>query len=98
VLPYAFDTNDMRFSPGGGFIQARDFSDYVIAAFDRLHAEGEQAARILSIGLHLRIIGRPARIAGLETVLAHIAATPDVWIAPRRDIAQVWADHHGGAP
>lgn len=97
VLPYAFDTNDMRFSPGGGFIQARDFSDYVIAAFDRLHSEGATAARLLSIGLHLRIIGRPARISGLETMLAHIAATPDVWIAPRREIAQVWADHYGGA-
>jgi len=97
VLPYAFDTNDMRFSPGGGFIQARDFSDYVIAAFDRLYAEGATAARMLSIGLHLRIIGRPARIGGLETVLAHIAATPDVWIAPRREIAQLWAARHGGA-
>ena len=97
VLPYAFDTNDMRFSPGGGFIQARDFSDYVIAAFDQLYAEGATAARMLSIGLHLRIIGRPARIGGLETALAHIAATPDVWIAPRRDIARVWAKHHGRA-
>lgn len=97
VLPYAFDTNDMRFSPGGGFIQARDFSDYVIAAFDRLYAEGVTAARMLSIGLHLRIIGRPARIGGLETVLAHIAEKPSVWIAPRRDIARVWAEHHGAA-
>lgn len=96
VLPYAFDTNDMRFSPGGAFVQARDFSDYVIAAFDRLYAEGAQAARMLSVGLHLRIIGRPARIAGLEAVLAHVAAIPDVWIAPRRDIARVWAETRGG--
>jgi peptidoglycan/xylan/chitin deacetylase (PgdA/CDA1 family) len=95
VLPYAFDTNDMRFSPGGGFIQARDFSDYVISGFERLHAEGAHAARMMSIGLHLRIIGRPARIGGLETVLSHIAATPGVWIAPRREIARVWAEHHG---
>lgn len=96
VLPYAFDTNDMRFSPGGGFVQARDFSDYVTAGFDRLYAEGVRAARMMSIGLHPRIIGRPARIAGLEDVLAHITAHPDVWIAPRRDIAQVWARAHGG--
>lgn len=95
VLPYAFDTNDMRFSPGGGFVQARDFSDYVIAGFDRLYAEGATAARMMSIGLHLRIIGRPARIGGLETVLAHIAATPSVWIARRRDIARHWAEQHG---
>lgn len=94
VLPYAFDTNDMRFSPGGGFVQARDFSDYVIAGFDRLYAEGATAARMMSIGLHLRIIGRPARIGGLETVLAHIAATPSVWIARRRDIARHWAEQH----
>ena len=98
VLPYAFDTNDMRFSPGGGFVQAREFSEYVIAAFDRLYAEGATAARMLSVGLHLRIIGRPARIGGLDAVLAHVAATPAVWIAPRRDIARVWADHHGAAP
>jgi len=97
VLPYAFDTNDMRFSPGGGFVQGRDFSDYVIAGFDRLYGEGAKAARMISIGLHTRIIGRPARIGALETVLAHIAARDDVWIAPRRDIAAHWAKHHGGA-
>lgn len=95
VLPYAFDTNDMRFSPGGAFVQAQDFSDYVIAGFDRLYAEGATAARMMSIGLHTRIIGRPARIGGLETVLAHIAAHDDVWIAPRRDIAACWAKTHG---
>lgn len=97
VLPYAFDTNDMRFSPGGSFVQARDFSDYVVAGFDRLYAEGASAARMMSIGLHTRIIGRPSRIAGLETVLAHITAKPDVWIAPRREIAACWAHHHGSA-
>lgn len=95
ILPYAFDTNDMRFSPGGAFVQAKDFSDYVIAGFDRLYAEGAKAARMMSIGLHTRIIGRPARIGGLETVLAHIAAHDDVWIARRRDIAACWADHYG---
>ena len=97
ILPYAFDTNDMRFSPGGGFVQARDFSDYVIGAFERLHAEGAHAARMMSIGLHLRLIGRPGRIQGLEDVLAHIATRQGVWIAPRRDIAVHWASVHGGA-
>lgn len=91
ILPYAFDTNDMRFSPGGGFVQARDFADYVTGAFERLHAEGATAARMMSIGLHLRIIGRPGRIAGLEAVLNHIAGRDGVWIAPRRDIAAAWA-------
>lgn len=98
ILPYAFDTNDMRFSPGGGFVQARDFSDYVIGAFDRLYAEGARAVRMMSIGLHLRLIGRPGRIKGLEDVLAHIAGHRDVWIAPRREIAAHWARVHGGAP
>ncbi|MDC0435033.1 polysaccharide deacetylase family protein [bacterium] len=90
VLPYAFDTNDMRFSPGGGFVHADDFSRYVIAAFDRLRRESQSATRMLSIGLHLRLIGRPARIAGLESVLAHITGHSDVWCAPRRDIAAHW--------
>lgn len=94
VLPYAFDTNDMRFSPGGGFVQGRDFSDYVIAAFERLYSESAHAARMLSIGLHLRIIGRPARIGALETVLAHLRSRPGVWIATRREIAQAWAERH----
>ena len=97
VLAYAFDTNDMRFAPGGAFVHARDFSDYVIAGFDRLYAEGATAARMMSIGLHLRIIGRPARIGGLEAVLAHIASHDGVWIATRREIAEVWAREHGGA-
>lgn len=95
ILPYAFDTNDMRFSPGGGFVQARDFSDYVIGAFDRLYAEGTNVARMMSIGLHLRLIGRPARIGGLEEVLRHITGHSDVWIAPRREIAACWAETHG---
>lgn len=90
ILPYAFDTNDMRFSPGGGFVQAEDFSRYVIAAFDRLFAEGVQAARMITVGLHPRIIGRPARIGGLEAVLAHMVAKKGVWFAQRREIAEVW--------
>jgi allantoinase len=90
ILPYAFDTNDMRFSPGGGFVQHRDFSNYVTGAFDRLYAEGSSKARMMSIGLHLRLIGRPGRIAGLEDVLAHITAKPDVWVTQRRKIASHW--------
>ncbi|MFK7859213.1 MAG: polysaccharide deacetylase family protein [Granulosicoccus sp.] len=90
VLPYAFDTNDMRFSPGGGFVHADDFSRYVIASFDRLLAESRSATRMMSIGLHPRLIGRPGRIAGLEAVLKHITAHDNVWCAPRRDIAAHW--------
>ena len=90
VLPYAFDTNDMRFQPGGGFVQGEDFARYCIAAFDRLYAEGAEAPRMLSIGLHLRIIGRPARIGGLERLLEYMAGKKGVWFASRRQIAEEW--------
>lgn len=90
ILPYAFDTNDMRFQPGGGFVQGEDFTRYCITAFERLYAEGAEAPRMLSIGLHLRIIGRPARIGALEALLAHIAGRPGVWFARRDEIAHAW--------
>ncbi|MBX9701352.1 MAG: polysaccharide deacetylase family protein, partial [Acetobacteraceae bacterium] len=92
VLPYAFDTNDMRFSPGGGFVQAEDFGRYCISAFDWLMREGATAPRMLSVGLHLRIIGRPARMRGLEMLLEHVARTPGVWVARRADIARHWRE------
>ena len=95
ILPYAFDTNDMRFQPGGAFVQGEDFARYCIAAFDRLYAEGAKAPRMLSIGLHLRIIGRPARIGGLETLLAHMARHTGVWFARRDAIAHAWRDGLG---
>ncbi len=90
VIPYAFDTNDMRFFNRGGFTSASDFADYCIDAFERLLAEGAHAPRMMSVGLHLRMIGRPARIAGLEKFLAHAAARPGVWFARRDDIAHAW--------
>ncbi len=90
VLPYAFDTNDMRFQRGGGFVFADDFARYCIDAFERLYEEGGRAPRMLSIGLHLRIIGRPARIGGLERLLAHMASKRGVWFARRDEIAQAW--------
>jgi allantoinase len=90
VLPYAFDTNDMRFANGGGFVLEEDFARYCIAAFDHLYAEGAQAPRMMSVGLHLRIIGRPGRIGGLERFLAHAASRPGVWFARRDAIARAW--------
>jgi allantoinase len=90
VLPYAFDTNDMRFFNSYAFVQGDDFARYCIAAFDRLYEEGGTAPRMMSIGLHLRIIGRPGRIGGLETFLAHAAAKPGVWFARRDEIAHAW--------
>ena len=95
VLPYAFDTNDMRFYNQGGFVLGQDFARYCMDAFDRLYREGENQPRMLSIGLHLRIIGRPARIGALEQFLAHAAAHPGVWFARRDQIAHAWRDGLG---
>ena len=93
ILPYAFDTNDMRFQPGGGFIHADDFSRYCLAAYDRLLLE-DQAA-MLSIGLHLRILGRPARIGALDAILTGLKARGGAWIATRRAIAEHWSATFG---
>ena len=94
VLPYGFDTNDMRFFDRASFVQGRDFGDYVIAAIDALLAESASAPRMLTVGLHTRIMGRPGRIAGLDMVLDHVARHADaIWIARREDIARHWLQH-----
>ncbi|WP_332738350.1 polysaccharide deacetylase family protein [Hydrogenophaga sp.] len=98
VLPYAFDTNDMRFFDRASFVHGRDFADYVIAALDTLLAESTQSPRMLTVGLHTRIIGRPARIGGLDAVLRHVAQHGDaIWVATREDIARHWLAHLGTA-
>jgi peptidoglycan/xylan/chitin deacetylase (PgdA/CDA1 family) len=90
VLPYAFDSNDMRFTRQGGFVFGDDFARYCIDAFDQLYAEGGRAPRMMTVGLHLRIIGRPGRIGGLQRFLDHVAAKPGVWFARRDEIAKAW--------
>ena len=90
VIPYSFDTNDMRFTQNGGFTHAEDFSRYCIDAFDWLWREGKRTPAMMSVGLHLRIIGRPGRIRGLEALLEHVQGHDGVWIARRRDIAKHW--------
>lgn len=89
VLPYAFDTNDMHFQHTQRF-RGADFADYVIDAFDWLAREGERAPKMLSIGLHLRMIGRPGRIGALERILAHVQGSGRAWVAPRAAIARHW--------
>jgi len=89
VIPYAFDTNDMQFYNAARF-RGADFADYVIDAFDWLLREGETAPKMMSIGLHLRIVGRPARMAALDRILRHITASGAAWIAPRVHIAKHW--------
>lgn len=95
VLPYAFDTNDMRFFNRGGFTFGADFARYCCDAFDWLYAEGATAPRMLSIGLHTRMIGRPGRIGGLEQFLDHALAHEGVWFATRAQIAEAWREGLG---
>lgn len=89
VLPYAFDTNDMQFQHTQRFDTAASFAEYVCDAIDWLTREGETASRMLSVGLHLRMIGRPARMKALERILAH-ARDACAWVATREQIARHW--------
>jgi peptidoglycan/xylan/chitin deacetylase (PgdA/CDA1 family) len=93
VLPYAFDTNDMQFQHTQRFATADSFSTYVCDAFDWLAAEGRHAPRMLSVGLHLRMIGRPGRMKALQTILAHVRQERAGWIATREQIARHWIAH-----
>ncbi len=90
VLPYAFDTNDMRFMAGGNFVLSDDFATYCIDAFNTLWKEGEKHPAMMSIGLHPRLIGRPGRIAGLERFLDYVGGREGIWFARRVDIARHW--------
>jgi putative urate catabolism protein len=94
IVPYTLDSNDMRFCTAQGFHSGDQFFAYLRDAFNVLYAEGETAPKMLSIGLHCRIIGRPARLAGLQKFLAWLADHPDVWVARRIDIARHWRKHH----
>jgi allantoinase len=96
VLPYAFDTNDMHFHQAQQrFATGRDFSDYVLAAFEWLWREGERAPKMMSIGLHLRMIGRPGRIGALDEILGAMRTKGGVWFARRDAIARHWIERFG---
>jgi peptidoglycan/xylan/chitin deacetylase (PgdA/CDA1 family) len=90
VVPYAFDTNDMRFMAGGSFVHAEHFAQYCIDAFDTLRNEADRNGAMMSVGLHPRLIGRPGRIAGLERFLEHVQTQGHAWIARRMEIARHW--------
>ena len=95
VVPYTLDCNDMRFATLGGFSTGDDFFSYLRDAFDVLYREGEHAPKMLSVGLHCRLAGRPARTAALERFLDHVERHEKVWICRRVDIARHWIAHHG---
>jgi peptidoglycan/xylan/chitin deacetylase (PgdA/CDA1 family) len=90
TLPYSLDVNDIKFWTVPGFVGATEFADYAKGAFDLLHGEALQATKMLSVGLHLRIAGRPGRAAAIDDVLAHLRRRGGAWIARRREIAEWW--------
>jgi allantoinase len=99
VIPYTLDNNDMKFGAAQGFNTGQDFFIYLRDAFDTLYKEGETgAAKMMSVGLHTRLIGRPGRIAGLARFLDHIQRQDKVWICRRVDIARHWRTMHPYKP
>jgi chitin deacetylase len=95
VIPYTLEANDMRFATAPGYIEGEQFFTYLRDTFDTLYAEGEAgAAKMFSIGLHCRLIGRPGKIAGLIRFLDHAQNHDGVWFATRSQIADHWAATH----
>jgi allantoinase len=98
VVPYALDTNDMRFTMAQGFNSGTQYFEFLRDAFDALYREGDPAGldrpKMLSIGLHARIVGRPARIEALRRFLDHVLAHDGVWVCRRVDVARHWVATH----
>ena len=94
ILPYTLDSNDMRFCAVQGFNTGDDFYAYLKDAVDVLRAEGATRPKMLSVGLHCRIIGRPGRFAALLKFLDYVTQFPDIWVARRIDIARHWLALH----
>ncbi|MBO1518264.1 MAG: allantoinase PuuE [Oceanisphaera sp.] len=93
VIPYVMDTNDMRFGLNG-YNNGEEFFQYLKDSFDVLYAEGAEAPKMLSIGMHCRILGRPGRIAGLERFIKYVQGHDHVWFTRRIDIANHWYANH----
>lgn len=95
MVPYTLDANDMRFATPQGFNSGDQFLSYLKDSFDTLYEEGQNGApKMMSIGLHCRLIGRPGRVAALARFLDYINSKPDVWVARRIDIAMHWHALH----
>jgi peptidoglycan/xylan/chitin deacetylase (PgdA/CDA1 family) len=99
VVPYSYEANDNRFNENSGFATGEQFFTYMRDAFDVLYAEGVGGApKLLSIGLHDRLIGRPGRVGGLIRMLEHMSAHDGVWFCRGIDIAQHWRTHFPPTP
>jgi putative urate catabolism protein len=98
VIPYTLDTNDMRFATAQGFNSGDQFFSYLRDSFDVLYEEGEDKPKMLSVGLHCRLAGRPGRFAALRRFLDYVQSHDRVWICQRVDIAQHWRKQHPYQP
>ena len=98
VVPYTMDANDAKFAPPASFATGEDFFQYLKETFDQLYAEGATSPRIMSVGLHPRLSGRPARALGLARFLDHALAHDRVWFCRRLDIARHWQKQHPPPP
>ena len=94
VLPYSLDTNDSRFARAEGFQVGDEFSSYIKDTFDCLYAEGADTPRMMTIGLHARLLGRPGRIGALHKIMDYMLGHEAVWICKRSDIARYWMENH----
>ncbi len=94
VVPYTQDNNDMKFATPSGFATGDQWLAYVRDAFDVLYAEGAEHPKMMSLGLHMRLMGRPGRAAALARFLDHVQGHDRVWICRRVDIARHWIAHH----
>ncbi len=94
VIPYTLDVNDMRFATPQGFNSGEQFFQYLKDSFDTLYAEGETSPKMMSVGLHCRLIGRPGRVASLKRFLDYVKQHDDVWLCTREQIANHWIKHH----
>jgi putative urate catabolism protein len=98
VVPYTLDANDMRFASPQGFNTAQHFFEYLRDSFDVLYAEGADSPKMMSIGMHCRLLGRPGRFLALQRFLDHIERHDRVWVTRRIDIADHWIAHHPWQP
>ena len=94
VVPYSLDCNDMRFVQAQGFNTGEHFFNYLRDSFDALYAEGDEAPKMMSIGMHCRLLGKPGRIGSLRRFLDHVQRHERVWICRRIDIARHWKATH----
>ena len=94
LVPYTLDNNDFKFSISPGFTSGVDWLEYLKGAFNTLYRESDTTPKIMSVGLHCRMAGKPGRAAALRAFLEYVSAFDDVWVCRREEIASVWRDQH----